>query len=650
MKYEKLFEKGKIGSLELRNRVVMTAMGALMGDWNGCTTPEQIRFYEDRARGGCGLIIPEFTSVDSNSGHCNPIQLGIYDTRQIKSFELICEAVHRHGAKIFIQLHHGGREAPPACNGGRQAMAPSVELNAVQGRSVIMPREMTIEDIDNLVEKFVQAAVNSELAGADGVEVHAAHGYLIQQFLSPYTNKRTDEYGGSMENRCRFLVRILTGIRKAVGKDFVVGTRINGNDFVEGGNDLAACTEIAKHIEPYVDYLNVSCGVYASAPTMIEPCYSIEGWRKDLAKTIKAAVNVPVIAVNTIKHTETAERFLQEGVSDFVGLARMQLADPEVVNKAMAGREDLIRKCLGCMNCNKSVVSGKNLHCAINPVTGSATVYGDENIVKNGGGKTVAVVGGGPGGMQAALLLKKRGYNPVILEASDHLGGNAVLASKPPFKGMVGELIRTMEAEMHEYNIDVRLNTPGTVENIKALDPYGVVAAFGGKQIVPKIPGEDRDNVYYIEDILLKKVEFEGKNIAVIGGGHVGLEVAHFLCENHNKVTIIEMQKEVGGTIYRTAKFKLLSLLEESGAEILTNHAITGVADGAVRLENTKTGEIISRPAEVVVMALGNSPDKNYKETLKNEFDKIVFIGDAKKGRGDLVNATRSAYESCWFF
>lgn len=192
MKYEKLFQPGKIGNLELRNRVVMTAMGALMGDWNGCTTPEQIRFYEDRAKGGCGLIIPEFTSVDADSGHCNPIQLGIYDSRQIKSFQLICEAVHRHGAKIFIQLHHGGREAPPACNGGRQAMAPSVELNSVVGRATILPREMTIEDIDNLVEKYVQAAVNSELAGADGVEVHAAHGYLVQQFLSPYTNKRTD--------------------------------------------------------------------------------------------------------------------------------------------------------------------------------------------------------------------------------------------------------------------------------------------------------------------------------------------------------------------------------------------------------------------------------------------------------------------------
>lgn len=648
MKYEKLFAPGRIGNVELRNRVVMTAMGALMGDWNGCTTPEQVRFYEDRAKGGCGLIIPEFTSVDANSGHCNPIQLGIYDSRQIKSFELICDAVHRHGAKIFIQLHHGGREAPPAVNGGRQAMAPSVELNSVVGRETILPREMTVEDIDDLVGKFVQAAVNAQTAGADGVEVHAAHGYLIQQFLSPYTNKRTDEYGGSMENRCRFLVRILTGIRAAVGNDFVVGARINGNDYVEGGNDLEACTEIAKYLEPYVDYFNVSCGVYASAPTMIEPCYSPEGWRKINAKTIKANVSVPVIAVNTIKHTETAERFLQEGVSDFVGLSRMQLADPDVVHKAMAGREDLIRKCIGCMNCNKSVVAGKNLHCTINPVTGRATVYGDENLVKTGDGRTVAVVGGGPGGMQAALLLKKRGYNPVILERGSVLGGSAILASKAPCKGMVAEFIETMKVEMKEYGIDVRLNTPGTVENIRALNPYGVVVACGGQQIVPKIPGENRNNVYYIEDVLLEHVQFENKRIAVIGGGHVGLEVAHFLCEK-NKVTVVEMQKEVGVTIYRTAKYKLLSLLEENGVHVLTQHAITGVTDTGVTLAKVDTNETVEVDADIVVMALGNRPDRAYEDSLKAAFHKIVFVGDSNKG-GTMADATRSAYDACWFF
>lgn len=647
MQYTKLFEKGKIGSLELRNRVVMTAMGTMLGDWNGCSTPEQVRFYEERAKGGCGLIIPEFTSVDGDSGHCNRIQLGIWDQRHIRSMERICDAVHRHGAKIFVQLHHGGREAPPALNGGRQAMAPSVELNSVIGRDTIMPREMTVEDIDRLVGLFVQAAVNAQAAGADGVEIHGAHGYLLQQFMSPYTNKRTDEYGGNMVNRCRFMVRILEGIRAAVNPGFVVGARINGNDFVEGGNDQDACVEIAKYLEPYVDYFNVSCGVYASAATMIEPCYYPETWRKGFVQAVKSNVSVPVIAVNTVKHPQVAEQLLLDGVSDFVGMSRMHIADPYLVQKAMAGREDLIRKCLGCMNCNKSVVYGRNLHCAINPVAGNEVEFCEEKLVKNGNGRNVVIVGGGVSGMQAALLMKKRGFNPIIFEKSGVLGGSAILASKAPCKHMAQEFVDTQIAEMKEYGIEIYLNTAATVERIRAYDPYCVIVACGGNQIIPKIPGIDSDNIYYIEDVLLGKIKFEGKNIAVIGGGHVGLEVAHYLCSD-NKVSVVEMQKEVGTSIYRTAKFKLLSLLNEDGVEIHTERAITGVDGNTVMLKNMSNGEAEELSAEIVIMALGNRPDKGYVDELSDAFEKVVVVGDAVSA-GTMADATKSAYQKCFY-
>ena len=577
MKYEKLFEKGKIGRLELRNRVVMTAMGVMLGDWNGCATPEYARFYEERAKGGCGLIIPEFTSVDPDSGHCNRIQLGIYDARQIRSMEDICDAVHRHGAKIFVQLHHGGREAPPALNGGRQAMAPSVELNSVIGRDTILPREMTVEDIDRLVGLFVQAAVNSELAGADGVEIHGAHGYLLQQFMSPYTNKRTDEYGGSMENRCRFMVRILKGIREAVGPNFVVGARINGNDFVEGGNDQDACVEIAKYLEPYVDYFNVSCGVYASAATMIEPCYSPEGWRRPFVEAIKHAVKVPVIGVNALRHTEEAEKLLEEGVCDFVGMSRMHIADPYLVAKAKAGREDLIRKCLKCMNCNKSVVAGRNLHCAINPVAGRETRFGDDKLIVNGAGRPVAIIGGGPAGMEAARIAASRGHHVTLFEKTGELGGAILGCCMAPGKEKMKWYADWIRGQIRRLEVDVRLHTAPTVDDLRGFDI--VLNATGASSYVPDCIGAERV-VPFEEAIACPKVTCPyhpkdrqmrrtGQRVLVWGDHYAAADTAAALAGMGKEVTIVTENKEFAASVEVIHMYVLRKRFAQTDAEAL---------------------------------------------------------------------------------
>ena len=367
MKYEKLFQPGKIGNLELRNRVVMTAMGALMGDWNGCTTPEQIRFYEDRAKGGCGLIIPEFTSVDADSGHCNPIQLGIYDSRQIKSFQLICEAVHRHGAKIFIQLHHGGREAPPACNGGRQAMAPSVELNSVVGRATILPREMTIEDIDNLVGKYVQAAVNSELAGADGVEVHAAHGYLVQQFLSPYTNKRTDEYGGTAENRARFAVEAVSAVREKLPDmpiDYKLAVRQENPHYGNAGviedelKVFVPMLEKAGVTSFHVTLANHS-DLENTIPPKNHPYFSEPGCFLKFCDEVRQYTNLPICGVGGLTDPDFVEKQLADGRIQCAAMSRQLLADPDWVNKLKDGHADQIHR---CVRCNKKCLGGLMQH------------------------------------------------------------------------------------------------------------------------------------------------------------------------------------------------------------------------------------------------------------------------------------------------
>lgn len=644
--YEKLFSRGKIGNLELKSRIVMPPMGTSMACANGEASPEIIRYYEERAKAGCALICTEITCVDEETGAGGFYQLHATSPKYVQSLKKLADTMHRYDTKIFLQLHHPGREISAAMEPAGEIVAPSAIPCPVIGE---VPRAMTTAEVEAMGKKFVKAAVMAKMAGMDGVELHAAHGYLLNQFMSPLTNKRTDRYGGDFVNRMRLIAEIIIGIRYACGPDFPVSVRISANEYLEGGIDLKEGVRIARYLESLgIVSINVSCGTYATGDTIVEPYYRDECWKKDLAATIKAAVKIPVIAVNTVKNPATAEKLLEDGVCDYVALGRAQLADAEWAKKAREGKEHLIRKCMGCMFCFKAAASGMPTICNANPNLGLETVYNEDTLKKNGDGRPVAIIGGGPGGMQAALVLARRGFKPVIFEKSDRLGGSMNYACKPPHKELVADLITTMENELKEENVEVRLNTEASVALVKELNPYGVIVATGGDPVRIPVPGADGDNVYIAQDVVSGKHTFSGKKIVVVGAGVTGLETAEMLSKD-NDVTVIEMTNNVGEALYRSVKNYLVRTLEGNGAKIMTLQGLWEIKPGKVVLRHSATAFKSELDADAVVFATGVRPNKALTDEFYAAFDKVTTVGDATKP-GLIGDALREANSKAYVF
>lgn len=634
MAYEKLLQSGQIGSMRLKNRVVMPAMGVSLAQPGGETNEHIIRYYEERAKGGVGLIITEITRVEPMFGTAIPNQLGAYDTRHIPHLERLAERVHKYGTKILLQLQHPGRENKSDMIEGRQIVAPSAVMCKVTQE---MPRALTTDECSGLVKAFVKGAVLAARAGFDGVELHAAHGYLLNEFLSPYTNKRTDRYGGSFENRIRILEEMITAIRFMCGPHFVISVRLSADEFVEGGLKIEDTVKIARTLESFgVNVINVSSGIYETSTTIIEPASYPQGWKKHLATAVKKAVKIPVIAANNIKDPEVAEALLEDNVCDFIAIGRASLADPEWTKKTMEGRSDEINKCIGCLYCFSALSDGGHIKCAVNPRCGREVEY--STLEKNGEGRKVAIVGGGPAGMTAALTLKKRGFEPVIFEKSDVLGGQLNIADKPILKDKLGAYKDSMIARINKSGIEVKLGTAATVEAVKAIDPAGVFIATGGTPIVPPIPGLDQDNVMTAEDVLLGRKTPTG-TVAVIGGGMTGMETAETLAAKGHKVTLIEMTKEIGRGLYRSVLADFMLRFKKSDPTILTYTRLMGVNGTTVSLLNTMTSQACAIEADTIVLALGTKPDRQLTEEFEKAFGDVVVLGDANRP-ARIVEAT----------
>ena len=649
--YSKIFEQGKIGNVTFKNRLVMSPMGTSLAEMDGSPSEDMIAFYEARAIGGAGLIIPEITRVNDVHGVGMMRQLSVSKDRHIEGLAKLAASVHKHETKIFIQLHHPGRETVTALTGGPVVSASAIPCKYLQQET----RALSTEEVKALIQQFIDGGVRVKKAGCDGVELHAAHGYLLQQFLSPYTNKREDEYGGSFENRLRMITEIIQGLRAQCGPDFPIGVRLSVEEFL----DKTGVTEDYIHIQDGVkiamalekcgiDFIDVSVGLYETGNVCVEPISFPQGWRKDLIKAVKDHVSIPVIGVSCIREPQTAEAFLENGIVDFVSMGRSWLADEQWGRKVLEGREKELCKCINCLRCFESLNAwmgaGIPAECALNPRACRERYYGDLEYDLQG--HKAVVVGSGPSGMIAAKTLAERGVKVTLIDRQSELGGTVNLAKKPPLKERMEWIADYYKVEFEKLGVEVKLGMEATAENIAEMNPDAVLVATGSKSIIPRsIPGINGKNVYTIEEVLTGKAGLKDKKILIVGAGVTGLETAEYLCHEGNTVVLADMLEKVAPNANHTNVADVCGRLKKYGAQFMMAHALKEIRETGVVLERLSDKEAVTVEADAVVLSLGFRPDNGLVEELKAKGIPAQAIGNAIKD-GTIAPATRSGYEA----
>lgn len=686
--FDNLLRPGRIGRMELRNRIVMAPMGSNFAESDG-TCGERIQaYYEARAAGGAGLLIMGVCAIAYPAGTAEPFQVGVSEERFLPGLTALAERVHRHGAKVAMQLQHAGKTSVRDLAEGRELWVPSMppplktdmmqaltreELGAFisssKGREKagVKIRVMDKADIAQMAEWFAAAAERARRAGFDGVEIHAAHSYIIAGFLSAYYNQRDDEYGGPLENRARMLLEVIAAVRARVGADFPVWLRLDAEELrTPGGITLDDAKAVARMAEAAgVDavsvsaYANTSTGVAFTEAPLVQQKAGFLPW----AAEIKAGLRIPVIAVGRLE-PEVADTAIGAGQCDFVAMARKLLADPELPRKLIENRPEDIRPCIYCYACVSQIFINQRVKCAVNPLTGHEF---ETRLNPVASPAHIVVVGGGPAGLEAARVTALRGHRVTLVERSGRLGGTLFFAGLAYAEN--GALLDHLVRQVKKLPIQLMLGTAATPALLRELKADAVIVATGAERSAPAIPGAEQDHVWSgdelrrlmtddrAEEIAKRKLSFGqralmkagslagvtdssdaiqnlsrlwmplGKRVAIIGGGLVGLELAEFLVDRGRQVTVLEEGPSLGRELSIVRRWRVLDSLRQHKAELLTQATVTEIGSKAVTY-TTQDGETRSLPADSVVLAIGARPDDRLARELESVRVPVITAGD----------------------
>ena len=654
MNFPNLFSSIKINEMELKNRIVMTAMH-LGYTPDGEVTDRLIEFYKERAKGGVGLIIIGGCPIDDMAGMASMVRID--HDKYIDGLKRLTSSIKSEGAKIAAQLYQAGRYTHSSMIGGRKPFSASAVRSRLTGET---PRALELDEIPEVQSKFAQAALRAKKAGFDAVEILGSAGYLISQFLSPITNLRKDRYGGSLENRMRFGLEVVEKVRNAVGPGYPIIIRLAGNEFMEGGNTNKEAQIFASELEKVgVDLFNVTGGWHETRVPQLSSFVPRKGFVY-LAQGIKRSVSKPVLSSNRINDPALGEEIIRNGEADLVTMARALLADPELPKKAMEGKEKLIYHCIACnQGCFDHIFRFRPATCTVNPRAGKEA---EIKILPAKSKKRILVIGGGLAGMKCACTSAERGHDVILVEKGEKLGGQFVLNKNIPGRAELVSAVNDLENNLRASGVRIIMGKEADENFVKEISPDVVIIATGAKPSMPPIPGVDGENVFHAWDVLEGKVKL-GEKVAIVGGNAVGVETAlyvanqgtispdvlHFIISNRaeswetiqelvnrgNKdVTVIEMRGRIGTDIGASTRWTVLSEIRRLGVNVITSARALEIRENGVLVEKDGKEELIV--ADSVIIATGSVSVNEIQNSLIDTVKDIRVIGDAKEPRNAL--------------